>query len=116
MTLPWRGRVRGTITTARSPSASAASPRTFSSSSRPPMVSLATTRIVFTGLPPRGGRSCRRGFAAGGGARARGDRRRRRAEDAVHRARHAVLVGAADDGGDGVEVEDRRRRGDLPLE
>ena len=38
------------------------------------------------------------------------------AEDAVHRAGDAVLVRAADDRRDGVEVEDRRRRGDLPLE
>ena len=43
-------------------------------------------------------------------------RRGRRREDAVHRARDAVLVGAADDGWYPVEVEDRRRRGDLPLE
>ncbi len=37
-------------------------------------------------------------------------------EDAVPRARHAVLVRAADDLRDLVEVEDRRRRGHLPLE
>ena len=41
---------------------------------------------------------------------------RRGREDAVHRARDAVLVGAAHDRGHPVEVEDRRRRGDLPLE
>ena len=37
-------------------------------------------------------------------------------EDRVPRARDAVLVRAADDLRDLVEVEDRRRRGDLPLE
>ena len=51
---------------------------------------------------------------AGVGARSRGRGRRR--EDAVHGARHAVLVGSADDRRDAIEVEDRRRRGDLPLE
>src|SRR5205807_6811989 len=37
-------------------------------------------------------------------------------EDPVHGPWNAVLVGAADDRRHRIEVEDRRRRGDLPLE
>src|SRR5690349_15748391 len=40
----------------------------------------------------------------------------RRAEDRVPRTGDAVLVRVADDLRDLVEVEDRRRRADLPLE
>ena len=59
----------------------------------------------------------RAGASFGRRRRARGLRHLRAAlEDAVHRAGHAVLVRPADDRRDGVEVEDRRRRGDLPLE
>src|SRR6202020_3450560 len=43
-------------------------------------------------------------------------RLRRWRERAVHGAGHAVLVWTADDGRQLVEVEDRRRRGDLPLD
>src|SRR3954470_5090177 len=109
MMLPCLGLLRGTQITTRvsSPLAPARSLMT-SSSLAPASVSFATTRMVLMGS---GCSSC--GGRLGVGAR-RGRlrlRRRRRPEDAVHRARHAVLVGPADDGGDLVEVEDRRRRG-----
>ena len=80
----------------------AARRRTASSSSSPASVSFATTRILrrrgsFTArAPPR--RAVRRGRPAA-------------VQHRVPRARDAVLVRAADDLRDLVEVEDRRRRG-----
>src|SRR6185312_17080170 len=77
---------------------------------RPPWVSFATTRTLamrFTSLRGR----CRRDAA--------GRRRlglRRRLEDAVDRAGYAVLVRTAHHRRHRVEVEDRGRRGDLPLQ
>ena len=50
MMLPWRGLVRGTQTTRRMPSSSAAFSLMRASSGAPPRVSLATTRTVFTTL------------------------------------------------------------------
>src|ERR671922_2048979 len=47
MMLPWRGLVRGTQTTIRRSGSSAAFSLIFSSSGRPPSVSLATTSTVF---------------------------------------------------------------------
>ena len=73
----------------------------------PPSVSLATTRIVLMAGSPR---------PAGGGSRGPAARHLGALEHAMDRAGDAVLVRAADDGRDRVEVEDRRRRGDLPLE
>src|SRR5215208_4877971 len=114
MMLPWRGRLRGTQIATRM-SSSAACSRIFSSSSLPPSVSFATTRIVFIrGSPPEdqspslGGRV----LARAGGLRHLGTA----LEHAVDRAGNAVLVRAADDGRDRVEVEDGWRRGNLPLE
>src|SRR5919202_1760203 len=113
MMLPWRGRVRGTqIATRMSPSAACSLIR--SSSDAPPSVSLATTRIVFIRRSPPEDRRASLGgrvLACAGGLRHLGPA----LEHAVDRAGDAVLVGPADDGRDGVEVEDRRRRADLPF-
>src|SRR3954453_13109018 len=105
MMFPWRGRVRGTQIATRMSSSSACS-RIFSSSSLPPSVSFATTRIVFMRwCPPEDPRASvgRRVLARAGGLRHLGPA----LEHAVHRAGDAVLVGPADDGRDRVEVEDR---------
>src|SRR4051795_6467051 len=105
MMLPCLGRLRGTHTTTRVSSPAARS-WIFARSLPPPSVSLATTRMVFMVV-------C--GSSLGGWLRVGAGRRRpdvggsRGAEDAVHRAGDAVLVRAADDGRDLVEVEDRRR-------
>src|SRR3954471_24417542 len=104
MMLPCLGLLRGTQMTTRasSPLAPARSLMT-SSSLAPASVSFATTRIVLMGSRS----SSSLGGWLGMGARRRGLdlRRRRRPEDAVHRARQAVLVGPADHGRDLVEVE-----------
>src|SRR3954463_5873182 len=104
MTLPYFGRVRGTTMKKR---ASPCSWRRLiaSSSALPPMVSFARTRTLAMATPSRS-----RGGGGGWGFRLH------RLENAVHRAGDAVLVRAADHGRDLVEVEDRRRRGHLPLE
>src|SRR4051794_21685331 len=110
MMLPCLGLLRGTHTTTRVPSPPAAARSlTVSSSFAPASVSLATTKMVLMSS-----RSSSLGGWLGVGARRGrlGLGRRRRAEDPVHRARHAVLVGPADDGRDLVEVEHRRGRGD----
>src|SRR5215218_11201162 len=112
MMLPWRGFVRGTQTTNRV-SSSCARSRTVSRSGRPPSVSLATTRIVLKAGSFRGSR--------GGRLLVRGGPRGLRhfgpaLEDPVDGARDAVLVRPAHDRRDGVEVEDRRRGRELPLE
>src|SRR3954454_10573219 len=106
MTPPCRGLLRGT-TSAKRVSSSRAFSRIFSMSGPPPTVWLATTRIVLISLPrrlrargPRGGGHPLAGFA----------------EHPVDRARDPVLVWAADHGGDRVEVEDGRGRGDLPFQ
>src|SRR5215212_7828757 len=104
MMLPCRGFVRGTQTTKRVCS-SCACLRTASSSGRPPSVSLATTRIVLTAASLRGSRGGRLLARRG----ARGLWHLRALEHAVDGAGDAVLVRPADDGRDGVEVEDRRR-------
>src|SRR3954469_5773334 len=105
MMLPCLGLLRGTQTMTRVPSPPAAARSlTTSSSLAPASVSLATTRMVLmssrsSSLGGRLGvraRRCRLGLRGGG-----------RPEDAVHRARHAVLVRPADDGRDLVEVEHR---------
>src|SRR3954470_1020819 len=97
MMLPCLGLLRGTQTITRVPSPlAAARSLTVSSSLPPPSVSFATTRIVLIGsrssssLGGRLGVGARRSPLAprGGG----------RPKDAVARPRHAVLVGAADDG------------------
>src|SRR3954447_7049479 len=114
MMLPWRGRVWGTqIATRTSPSRACS--RMRSSSSLPPSVSLATTRSVFMRLtPPEDPWASvgRRVLARAGGLRHLGAA----LEHAVDGAGDAVLVGAADDRRDRVEVEDRRRGRALPLE
>src|SRR5919204_5205418 len=101
MMLPCRGRVRGTQIATRI-SSSAACSRMRSSSEAPPSVSFATTRIVFIALdlPPKrfAWLLRRRVLARAGGLRHLGAA----LEHAVHRARHAVLVGAADDSRDRV--------------
>src|SRR3954471_2139514 len=110
MMLPWRGRVCGTTTWKRTLSSTAAIAFTRSSRLPPPIVSLATTRIRLDTLGLSlvlGHRRARRLLRPG---------LRRRLEDPVDRARHAVLVRAADDGRHRVEVEERRRRGALPLQ
>src|SRR3954470_2410708 len=112
MMFPCRGFVRGTQTTTDISGSSAWSWRAFSMSSRPPIVSLAMTSARLMGSPPRGNAQRSRS----------GDRAAivrscvllhagRLLEHPVHRAGHAVLVRAADDGRDRVEVEHRRRRG-----
>src|SRR5947209_18666787 len=109
MTRPCAGRLRGT-TSAKRTSPPAFSSRILSRSLAPPIVWLATTRTVFTrySLPRHLGRAAarRRGRAHLAGL----------AEHAVDGPRHPVLVGAAHHRGHRVEVEDRRRRGDLPLQ
>ena len=104
-----RGLVRGTQTTKR------ASP------SRPPLLDArrAACRRRASRWRRRGRSSATLASSLAvvvGAAVPAGRRPRRALEDAVHRAGDAVLVGAADDRRDRVEVEDRRRRGDLPLE
>src|ERR1700741_714191 len=95
MMLPCLGLLRGTQMTTCTSGCPPARSRTVSSSLAPPRVSLATTRIVFMGccsssLGGRlGGRAGGRGLGLGG---------RRRPEDAMHGARDAVLVRAADHG------------------
>src|SRR4051794_26085060 len=115
MTLPCLGRVRGTHTTTRaSPSASSTLSWMVCSSLAPASVSLATTRMVFMGFAFLLVRWV--GRSPGGRRRLARHRLGRRSEYPVDGTGHAILVGAADDGGDLVEVEDRRRRGDLPPE
>src|SRR4051812_6865999 len=102
MTPPWGGRSIGTTRTNCVSSSARAFSRTRSSSFWPPTVWLATMRIFFKS----------RSLLLWG--RGHGARRRRRhlaglLEHAVHGARYPVLVGAADDGRHGVEVEDGRR-------
>src|SRR5579859_7938413 len=95
-------------------SPAAAWARTAASSLAPPRVRLATTSISFTAVLSSRARGVidARGAAAGGGGCGRGGG----GEDPVDGTRDAVLVRSADDGGHAVEVEDRRRRGDLPLQ
>src|SRR3954463_10327019 len=115
MMLPCLGLLRGTHTTTRA-SSPLAPARSFATSSSlaPASVSFATTRMVlmrsrsFSSLGGWLGVGARRGRL--------GFRRRGRPEDAVHRTRHAVLVGPAGDGGERVEVEPRGGGGALPLE
>src|SRR3954466_5726826 len=115
MMLPCLGLLRGTQTITRVPSPLvAARSLTVSSSLPPPSVSFATTRMVLIGSRSSSSLGGRLGVGARRGRL--GLRRRGRPADAVDRPRHAVLVGAADDGRNLVEVEPRRRRGDLPLE
>src|SRR3954447_25258802 len=106
MMFPCRGFVRGTQIATRMSSSSACS-LIFSRSVPPPRVSFATTRIVFIrGSLPRSRRSVgRRVLACAGGLRHFGAA----LEDPVDGTGDAVLVRAADDGRDRVEVEDRRR-------
>src|ERR1019366_2066760 len=99
----------GTIRRKRT-SPDAARARTASSSFFPPSVRLATTRTSLTGFPLRSFAWRPDDARTGSG---RGGRRR---EDAVDRAGHAILVRTADDRREAVEVEDRGRRGHLPLE
>src|ERR1700731_1675543 len=108
MTVPWRGLFWGTMMRRCASPAALTRARTVSSSLRPPSVSFATTRISVIG----GSFPGRHRDAAGGTRPDLGAT----AEDAVHRAGHAVLVRPADDRRGRVEVEDRRRRRDLPLE
>src|SRR4051794_27907986 len=105
MMLPCLGLLRGTQTITRVPSPDAFS-LTTSSSAAPANVSLATTRMQLMSS-----RSSSLGGWLGVGARRGrlGLGRRSRPEDPVHRTRHAVLVRAADDGRDLLEVEHRRR-------
>src|SRR4051812_49728138 len=114
MMLPCWGLLRGTHTTTRVPSPPAAARSlTTSSSFAPASVSLATTKMVLMSS----GSSSLGGWLGVGARRGRlGLGRRRGPEDAVHRTGYAVFVGAAHDGRDLVEVEHRRRRGDLPLQ
>src|SRR5438046_1995701 len=100
MTRPAEGVLSGT-TRRKLTSPAAARPRTASSSFAPPTVRLATTRTSLMRSAPASLALRSRQ------ARAGADRRRRWCEDAVFRSRHAVLVGAADDRGHAVEVEDR---------
>ena len=101
----------------------------------PPTVSLATTsdvgrrscagcrlRAASTSLPMRAVRRCRGRCSPAAACPSpppsapTGDLLAVAVQDRVHRAGDAVLVRAADDLRDLVEVEDRRRRGNLPLE
>src|SRR5580658_2086432 len=114
MTSPDEGLVWGTTRRKRT-SPEAARSRTASSSFTPPSVRLAITRTSFTGSASSSltwyslawhRRDARAGSDRGGGRR----------EDAVDGAGDAVLIRTADDRRNAVEVEDRRRRGHLPLE
>src|SRR5271167_5034221 len=126
MTRPALGLVIGT-TSRNCTSPWAARARTSSSSLRPASVWLAITRIsvIDVSLPPwwRTDSGHRTMLRLGSLAGRLGDAARRGGlhlgaslEDAVHSAGYAVFVGPADDGRNRVEVEDRGRRGDLPLE
>src|SRR6185312_4555995 len=97
MMLPWRGFVRGTQTTTCAPCSAATFSLIRASSGAPPRVSLATTRMVLATRVLLFGRGRRVGARRCGDLRA--------LEDAVHRSGDAVLVRAADDGRDVVEVE-----------
>src|SRR3954453_10306469 len=120
MTLPWRGLLCGTTTKKR------ASPRPWRSriasrSFAPPIVSLARTSTFPIPTPPSApppppGLPGRDGSRFPGRHGSALDLLAGGAEDAVHRARHAVLVRAPDDGRPVVEVEDGRRGAPLPLE
>src|SRR3954447_27051978 len=108
MTPPWGGLDIGTTRT-NWVSPCLAFSRTRSSSFWPPTVWFATmSTFLKTGslLPGCGGDRARGRWSGLPGL----------LEDAVHRARDAVLVRPADHRGNGGEVEDRRRRGDLPLQ
>src|ERR1044071_573919 len=111
MMLPCLGLLRGTHTMTRVPSPPAlARSLTVSSSCAPASVSLATTRMVLMSCSPSslGGRL---GVGTRWGCLCLG--RRGRFEDAVDRARAAVLVRPADHRRQLIEVEHRRRGGDL---
>ena len=87
-----------------------------SSSFSPPSVRLATTKYLFHRIVCSFTRGCVENSARSTGGATDSRRARGWSEGAVYRAWHAVLVRPADDGRDAVEVEDRRRRGNLPLE
>src|SRR5450755_4023113 len=114
MTRPADGLLWGTTRRKRTSPPPARS-RTVSNSFLPPSVRLATTRISFIGCVSSsfagGSDDARTGCSSSGSGCGRG-----RGEDGVHRSWHSVLVRTADDRRNSVEVEDRGRRGDLPLE
>src|ERR1035441_10158511 len=114
MTRPADGLLWGTTKRKRASPAAARS-RTVSSKLLPPSVRLATTRISFIGCAlssfAGGSDDARTGCGGSGSGCGRG-----RGEDGVNRAGYSVLVWTADDRRNPVEVEDRRRRGYLPLE
>src|ERR1700722_14991080 len=106
MTRPAAGLLWGTTKRKRT-APSLARARTASNSLAPPRVRLATTR---TSLMPRSSLARRAQHATCGGCCGGGGK------DSVDRTGNAVLVRATNDSRQFVEVEDGRRRGDLPLE
>src|SRR3954453_13520512 len=118
MMLPCRGLVRGTQMTTDSSGSAAASSLVLSSRAPPPIVSLATTRTRLMAVPPTRALAPRDHDVTARSCVTPGRLLHAISllEDPVPRAGPAVLIRPADDGRDVVEVEDRRRRGDLPLE